>query len=583
MKFSRIRVGCVAAVLAAVSQAGSGAETATKKIPAAKNVIIMIADGGGFNAYKAGSLYQYGRTGRQVYDQPEWTKFASRTAQYRTSSSYDSDDSSSSYGSSGTESSSSYGSSSYGSSSSSSKSSSKKAKQPSDGGYDPAGSWDTRVEGAPSSSGALRFKGYTTTKTDPTDSAAGATAMAVGRKTRNGRINYIPEGSYDEVPATGMSIAEIAKKMGKVTGVVTSVQWSDATPACFGGAHASARASRMEIAHEMLNSDTLDLIMGAGHPEYDGNGAPRQPASESDYDAIGGPFQWNLLKTGRHAGGWTLIESKADFEKLMSGPTPKRVLGTPHVPVGLQHERQTRDWNEDGVVDDQDKKLAPVNGDPRVETVPTLPTMAKGALNMLSRNRQGFFLLIEGGAVDKASHANHGARMVEEAIEFNKTIEAVVEWVETHSSWNETLVIITADHETGFLWGMNSDQVAYQPLVNRGAGKTPGMLYHTGGHSNSLVPLRARGAGAAMFEGRVVGSDPMYGRYVDNTSIYDVMKAAFEAGASRSSSHGDSTSSSESRSSSKSKSKSESTGSELLGTPTDSGAGSEMNNNGYDN
>ena len=86
--------------------------------------------------------------------------------------------------------------------------------------------------------------------------------------------------------------------------------------------------------------------------------------------------------------------------------------------------------------------------------------------------------------------------MVQEQIDFNLAVEAVVQWVETKSSWEETLVIITADHETGLLWGPNSDKEPFQPLADNGPGKMPGLMYHAKTHSNSLVPVFARGVGA---------------------------------------------------------------------------------------
>ncbi len=82
--------------------------------------------------------------------------------------------------------------------------------------------------------------------------------------------------------------------------------------------------------------------------------------------------------------------------------------------------------------------------------------------------------MVEGGAVDWAAHANQSGRVIEEEIDFNHSVEAVVEWVEKNSNWGETLVIVTGDHETGYLTGPGSDP-AWMPLVNNGAGYLPGM------------------------------------------------------------------------------------------------------------
>ena len=123
--------------------------------------------------------------------------------------------------------------------------------------------------------------------------------------------------------------------------------------------------------------------------------------------------------------------------------------------------------------------------------------------------------------------------MIEEQIDFLEAVEAVVAWVESHGGWDDTLLILTADHETGLLWGPKSDKVAFQPLVDHGPGKMPGMKYNSHGHSNSLVPLYARGAGSQRFADLVRGTDAtaasvwsVSGRYVDNTDIFAVLNAA---------------------------------------------------------
>ena len=114
-------------------------------------------------------------------------------------------------------------------------------------------------------------------------------------------------------------------------------------------------------------------------------------------------------------------------------------------------------------------------------------------------------------------------------MDFNQSVAAVVDWVDTHSSWDETLLIVTADHETGLLWGPESNISAYQDLVNNGAGTMPGMRYNATGHTNSLVPLFARGVGSELFAGLVDGYDASafahwgVGAYVDNTDIFNVM------------------------------------------------------------
>jgi len=458
----------------------------------ARNIIICVADGGGFNQYAAGSYYEFGRLGQQVYEQPGWVQLASRTLSldhptvFRTAYTNDVVIE-----------------------------------------YDPAKAWDVDLDRR---AGGRPSKGYEFLLNKPTDSASSATAMAMGLKAINGRINYVFGPDNKEGPAVGRSIAEIAKAMGKSAGVVSSVQWNDATPACFGGAHEQGRGSRRNIANEMLASDTLDVIMGGEHPEYDQNGAPRLRPREVDYDIAGGSLTWAALKSGTHARRWKLIDGKAQFEALASTYAQPPILGIARVTNCLQSERQTRDWNGDGRIDSSDYKLAPAYKDPFVPTVPKLETMARGALNVLSRNPKGFFLMVEGGAVDKAAHANHPGRVIEEQVAFNHMLRAVADWVERYSSWDETLVIVTADHETGLLLGVNSDTIPFDRVLNRGPGRMPALGFNSGGHSNHLVPIRARGPGAKLFETAVLGADPVRGAYVDNTTIFDVMNAAITGG-----------------------------------------------------
>ena len=138
---------------------------------------------------------------------------------------------------------------------------------------------------------------------------------------------------------------------------------------------------------------------------------------------------------------------------------------------------------------------------PMNANVPDLATMTKGALNVLDANRKGFFLMVEGGAVDWAGHANQPGRTIEEQVDFNEAVAAVCRWVRRNSNWDETLVIVTGDHETGYLWGPGSGADAtgkgtWVPLVNNGEDAVPGMQFNSGDHTNSLIPFFAKGEGA---------------------------------------------------------------------------------------
>ena len=325
----------------------------------------------------------------------------------------------------------------------------------------------------------------------------------------------------------GESIAEIAHSRGKATGVVTSVPWSHATPAALGGAHNRNRKNLKEIAREMLDAEQLDVIMGAGNPDYDNDGEPLPDDAKQDYKYVGGKKTWKKLKAGKTP--WKLVESKAAFEVMVSGPTPPKVLGTAQVADTLQ-QRRGRGRASIAYTDVKPGEAPDV---PYIANVPSLATMTKAALNCLDDDPDGLFLMVEGGAVDWANHANQPRRMIEEQTDFVRAVDAVVEWIETHGGWDETLLILTADHDCGLIWGPCSDRVAFDPLEDRGPGRLPGLLYHSNGHGNGLVPLFVRGAGSEVFADLVRGEDKraaavwsFSGRYADNTDIFTVMKDA---------------------------------------------------------
>ncbi len=356
-----------------------------------------------------------------------------------------------------------------------------------------------------------------------TDSAAAATAMATGVKTYNGAVNV---DSEKERLTTSF---EAAEQLGKSTGIVSSVYFIHATPACF-AAHNPSRNNYPSIAQEMLLESAVDVLMGCGHPLYTKQG---RPSLKPRYKNVGGREIWEAIQLGRAGGDadqdgeddpWSLIETREDFIALASGPTPGRVLGIPRIYATLQQDRMGDGQAEPFAV-------------PLLESVPTLREMTLGALNVLDEDRDGFFLMVEGGAVDWAAHDNQTGRMIEEQLDFDRAVEAVMEWVEANSSWKETLVIVTSDHETGYLTGPGSGELQHGddggspewiPLHGRGRGEIPSLQWNIGGHTNSLVPFFAKGAGSARFQVYADKEDPVRGPYLDNTAIGLVMLSFLE-------------------------------------------------------
>ena len=350
-----------------------------------------------------------------------------------------------------------------------------------------------------------------------TDSAAAATAMATGIKSYNAAIGVDVNGS----PVT--NLLERAEQFGKSTGVITSVPFSHATPAGF-SIHNADRDNYKQIAADMVNLSAAEVIMGGGHPFYTADGRIKNPPF---YKYIGSSVWSNLISgnAGGDANGdgvadhWTFIETRGQFQALATGITPKRVFGVAQVYETLQEKRSGSSG-------------APYQTS-LIETVPTLEEMTRAALNVLDEDPDGFFLMVEGGAVDWASHDQRLSRLIEEMLDFNKSIIAVCEWIEKNSNWGETLVVITADHETGYLTGPGSGQITDGPVwndvVNNGIGNLPTIEWHSGTHTNSLVPFVAKGRGAQLFKDRIVANDPVRGPYIDNTTVANVIFSLWSA------------------------------------------------------
>jgi alkaline phosphatase len=348
---------------------------------------------------------------------------------------------------------------------------------------------------------------------DPTDSAAAGTALATGVKTNDGMVGIDPEGSKLA------NIIEEAEAFGKRTGTVTSVPFCHATPAAF-LAHIDQRYKYGEIAQQIICEGSADVVMGCGHPYYDRFG---KPVEGPNFRFVKDQVTWEDLVQGEagadadgdgHPDPWTVIQSLAGFHSLIDGQTPSRVFGIAPIYRTLQQDRE-------GEVDAEPFAV------PLVDTVPSLSEMTLGALNVLDDDPDGFFLMVEGGAVDWACEDNQKSRLIEEQVFFNQAVEAVVEWIETHTSWDNTLLIVTSDHETGYITGPVSGIEAeggdiseiWKPLENKGKGKIAGMEWHSDYHTNSLVPLFAKGYGSERFAALADESDPVHGFYLDNTEI----------------------------------------------------------------
>jgi alkaline phosphatase len=481
--------------------------TANEPAPAARNIIVMINDGAGWGTWDAAAYWQYGsREGAPYADFPQ--RYGVTTYPLNSSGQ-------------------------------------PTGEQTQSISYEPARAWDTTEVPAPD----LPFVGYQYLAAVATDSAAAGTALSSGVKTYNSAINYDNNGKPVEYSSL------YAKRQGMATGVVTTVPFSHATPAAF-AAQNESRNNYHALAHQMLSQGHMDLVMGAGGPGYDVNGKPcPQTVVANSLDGCDTQWQyvseedWQQLQAGTTIGGnpagpWRLIRSREDFARLADGqlPADRPLIGVAEVANTLQQARQDKVLGQDA---------SRPSGTKAIDSVPDLATMTRGALDFLHRRSdKGLFLMVEGGATDWSAHTSacgtewhYGecgdqpqyGRLIEETVDFNNAVSAVVAWIEAHGGWERNLLIVTTDHDNSLPMGAEAQQVAFAPVKNNGRGKMPGFSFRpTGNHSNALVPLWAKGVGAERFGERVKGNDAGYrthvgwndGSYIDNTDVAEVVKAA---------------------------------------------------------
>ena len=308
-----------------------------------------------------------------------------------------------------------------------------------------------------------------------TDSPAGGTALACGIRTKNGYLGVDPEGK----PLT--NILRKAQAMGKRSGIVVNTVLTEATPAAF-YAGVTSRSMSFDIAKQFTESG-VDVAIGAGLEPF-----------------IKRPDSLDLTAT--------LINKGYDVHldwKTVLGTTSKKFVGI--LPMGDVHRRNESGNTTAGAADGAEVCLAAKlaasseeNSDTTRLSEPTvyLEKATAKALEVLSNdNRQGFFLMIESAIIDGYGHNNDSEGMIEEMREFDNTLRQLVAYVNQHP---ETLLVVTADHETG---GTGVSYKSYEV-----GSTTPVQLsFSTKGHTGTVVPVFAYGAGAEAFAGIMKNTD----------------------------------------------------------------------------
>lgn len=279
-----------------------------------------------------------------------------------------------------------------------------------------------------------------------TDSAAGATAFATGKQTYNGAIGL----DSLKIPAT--TLLEMAENQGLATGLVSTCDITDATPSSF-IAHQLKRSRHEEIANDFLKTD-VDVVIGGGRKYF-----------EKRKDGL------NLLDSLRKKG--YRVHSDLTLDGVNKGKL-----------VALYAEENPI-------------KVMEGRGD-------ALLYSAKKSLELLSQNKKGFFVMIEGSQIDWGGHANDADYAITEMVDFDKSIGYALDFAAKNK---ETLVIITADHETGGMALMGGN-------MKTGEVKA---AFTTKGHTGQMIPVFAFGPGAEAFSG-------IYNNYDIFTKIKQALK-----------------------------------------------------------
>lgn len=259
-----------------------------------------------------------------------------------------------------------------------------------------------------------------------TDSAAAGTALATGNKTQNGTI-----GMKQDLQTEVSSVAVWAKNKGCRVGVTTSVSVDHATPAAF-YAHDPSRGSYYKIGTDLYKAG-FDFY--AGSDFIDPNNKDNKDGNSEN------------LYTMAEKNGYTIARGYKDYLKKCK-KADKMIL--------FQSEKAS----------EKDRTAIPYAID-RTKDDLTLVDITRSAINFLSKDlSKGFFLMVEGGKIDWACHSNDAATAFHEVADMDEAVKVAYEFYSQHP--DETLIVVTADHETGgFVLGTGAYKLNLQVLKNQ--------------------------------------------------------------------------------------------------------------------
>ncbi len=271
-----------------------------------------------------------------------------------------------------------------------------------------------------------------------TDSAAAGTALATGAKTNNDMVGQTPDGQPLQ------NLMEVARASGKATGITVTSILPHATPAAF-SAHHEARYHYDIITEQQINSG-LDIMIGGGLSNY----YPKSVTGSRRKD------DKHLLNQLRKK--MPVIMNIATLRKIKPTKQMTAILASGHLPPASE-----RDY--------------------------TLGELTMKAIESLSLNNRGFVLMVEGSQIDLAAHENDMPRIVSEVADFDTAIKTALDFAEKDGN---TLVLVTADHETGGI------TLPMNTIENNRINKP---TFSTDNHTAVMVPVFAFGPGAEKFAG----------------------------------------------------------------------------------
>lgn len=318
---------------------------------------------------------------------------------------------------------------------------------------------------------------HTSSTVPVTDSAAAATAFASGVKTYNGAIGV------DKNKKPVKTVLEYAKQAGKATGIVTTSQVTDATGAAF-AAHVEDRSKQSDIALQYLTKAKVDVILGGGedfwYPAGQVGGFPDEPAEDPSEKSKG--TQGNLVAKAKSL-GYTYVTNQSALQAAKGSKL-----------LGLFANEEMFQQREEG------------DGD-IYNPVVSLPNMTKKALDVLSKNKNGFFLVVEEEGTDEFAHENNAKLTIKAGQELDKSVQVAKDFAKKNP---DTLVLVLADHETG---GFSIEPVDDKDESGDGISKEDGPFsipnstekfvidWTTSGHTATDIPLTAAGKNAELFAG----------------------------------------------------------------------------------